>query len=432
MTDVHFGSPVTTVSRSRDDRLLMVLIGALYFSQGLPMGLAMEALPVIMRQNGVPLEILAFIPLAGLPWILKIFWAPLVDNHWSLRLGRRRSWIIPMQAVLLLSMMALAFIPAVSSNALLMIVIMAVGMCASATQDTATDGLAAERLRAGALSRANALQIAGMMAGFVVGGGGALLFIDTLGQRNLLLILSLIPFATILLALAWKEDALQVAGRAHGRARLSDCFRRQGIWPLLLLAFLYGGAHAGGASVTKLFLVDLGWTNRDAGFVATLGGLVLICIGSPLGSRLAANRLWTGLTVGVVVVMLGFAAWGLLALHAIPVDWPGVIAATLLLNIGSGIIAVCAATLVMAFGGAGKQAGTDVTLLQSINVTGEMLLAGIVVWLAASIGYSGMFLLVAVGCLLIVAVARIVKRVLPSSTLTLVGKDEIPGGAGNE
>jgi hypothetical protein len=183
------------------------------------------------------------------------------------------------------------------------------------------------------------------------------------------------------------------------------------------LAFLYGGAHAGGTSVTKLFLVDLGWTNRDAGLVATLGGLVLIFIGSPVGSRLAADRLWTGLTTGVVVVMLGFGAWGLLALHAIPVGWPGVAAATVLLNVGSGIIAVCAATLVMAFGGAGKQAGTDVTLLQSINVTGEMFLAGVVVWLAASIGYSAMFLFVAAGCLIIVAVARIVRRALAPSTL---------------
>jgi RhtX/FptX family siderophore transporter len=403
--------------RARDDVLLMVLIGALYFSQGLPMGLAMEALPVIMRQNGVPLEVLAFVPLAGLPWILKVFWAPLVDNRWSAWFGRRRSWILPMQVVLLLSMVLLAFIPAISANATLMIAIMAVGMCASATQDTATDGLAAERLRAGALSRANALQIAGMMAGFMVGGGGTLLFIDTLGQRNLLLILSLIPFASILLALAWKEDAFQGASIGHGKARLSDCFRRQGIWPLLLLAFLYGGAHAGGTSVTKLFLVDLGWTNRDAGLVATLGGLVLIFIGSPVGSRLAADRLWTGLTTGVVVVMLGFGAWGLLALHAIPVGWPGVAAATVLLNVGSGIIAVCAATLVMAFGGAGKQAGTDVTLLQSINVTGEMFLAGVVVWLAASIGYSAMFLFVAAGCLIIVAVARIVRRALAPSTL---------------
>jgi RhtX/FptX family siderophore transporter len=402
MTEVHLQPSATSTLRARDDVLLMVLIGALYFSQGLPMGLAMEALPVIMRQNGVPLEVLAFVPLAGLPWILKVFWAPLVDNRWSAWFGRRRSWILPMQVVLLLSMVLLAFIPAISANA---------------TQDTATDGLAAERLRAGALSRANALQIAGMMAGFMVGGGGTLLFIDTLGQRNLLLILSLIPFASILLALAWKEDAFQGASIGHGKARLSDCFRRQGIWPLLLLAFLYGGAHAGGTSVTKLFLVDLGWTNRDAGLVATLGGLVLIFIGSPVGSRLAADRLWTGLTTGVVVVMLGFGAWGLLALHAIPVGWPGVAAATVLLNVGSGIIAVCAATLVMAFGGAGKQAGTDVTLLQSINVTGEMFLAGVVVWLAASIGYSAMFLFVAAGCLIIVAVARIVRRALAPSTL---------------
>ncbi|UXN08100.1 MFS transporter [Bartonella sp. HY761] len=401
--------------------LLMTLIGALYFSQGLPMGLAMEALPVIMRQNGVSLELLAFVPLAGLPWVLKIFWAPLVDNHWSARLGRRRSWLLAMQAILILSMIILAFIPITSDNAILMMILMAVGMTASATQDTATDGLAAERLRAGALSRANALQIGGMMAGFMVGSGGTLLFIDSLGQQTLLLLLTLFPIFAFVLALIWQEypiePFLSPADHVVYKARLKDCFARRGIWSLLLLAFLYGGTHAGGVSVTKLFLVDLGWTSRDTGIVTTLGGLVIIFIGSPIGSKLASYRLWFGLSSGVFIVMLGLAFWGLLALGTVSVNWGSVICATLLLNIGSGIIAVCASTLNMAFGGSGKQAGTDVTLLQSVNVVGEMMLAGMVIGLAAMLGYGMMFLLVAAGCLFILLAARLVKARLSPAAL---------------
>jgi len=420
MTDVSMKVQADPIAKPRSDVFLLILIGALYFSQGIPMGMAMEAFPVIMRQNGVPLELLAFVPLAGLPWILKIFWAPMVDNCWSAKLGRRRSWLLTMQTLLLIAMVLLAFVPATSANAVLMIVIMSVGMLASATQDTATDGLAAERLRAGALSRANALQIGGMMAGFMVGGGGALLLIDTLGQQYLLLLLSLIPLATIILVLLWKEEPQANHIATQGKARLLDCFRRQGIWPLLLLAFLYGSAHAGGMSITKLFLVDLGWSNQDAGWVATLGGLVLIVLGSPAGSWLAAYRIWTGLTIGVFVVMVGLGTWGLLALGSLPVNWMTVGIATLWLNIGSGIIAVCAATLNMSFGGSGKQAGTDVTLLQSVNVTGEMLFAGIVVWLASLLGYSTMFLAVACGGLLILVVARLVRsRLSPAALMPL-------------
>lgn len=398
-------------------RSLLWLVGGLYFSQGLPMGLAMEALPVVMRQNGVSLDVLAFVPLAALPWILKIFWAPLVDNRWSVRLGRRRTWILAMQALLFLSLVAVALVPATPANAVLLMGLMGIGMTASATQDTATDGLAAERLRAGALGHANALQIAGMMAGFMVGGGGSLLLIDTIGQRGVMLLMSIVPLATVIAAWLWREPQAVDAARTE-RARLIDSFRRTGVLPLLLLAFLYGGAHAGGTSVTKLFLVDRGWSNADAGTVAIFGGLVLIAIGSPLGSRLAARGLFTGIVVGVGTLILGFAAWAMLALDVLPVSWPMVGLAMLFLNAGSGIVAVTAATSIMAFGGAGKQAGTDITLLQSVNVTGEMLLAGLVVWLAAQAGYGVMFALVAVGCVGIVVVAQGVRRSLPASVLT--------------
>ena len=88
-----------------------VMIGALYFTQGLPMGLSMEAVPVLMRQSGVSMDVIALVPLAGLPWIVKFLWAPTVDNHWNASLGRRRSWIVPMQASLAACLLLLAFLP---------------------------------------------------------------------------------------------------------------------------------------------------------------------------------------------------------------------------------------------------------------------------------------------------------------------------------
>ena len=42
---------------------LFVMIGALYFSQGIPLGVAMEALPTLLRRDGAPLHALAWLPL---------------------------------------------------------------------------------------------------------------------------------------------------------------------------------------------------------------------------------------------------------------------------------------------------------------------------------------------------------------------------------
>ncbi|MBH9400132.1 MFS transporter, partial [Pseudomonas aeruginosa] len=71
-------------------RRLVITLALLYLSQGIPIGLAMDALPTLLRQDGAPLQALAFLPLVGLPWVVKFLWAPWVDNHWSRRRGRGR------------------------------------------------------------------------------------------------------------------------------------------------------------------------------------------------------------------------------------------------------------------------------------------------------------------------------------------------------
>ena len=77
----------------------LALLGALYLSQGLPYGFFTQALPALLRQLGRSLPEIGAASLLALPWALKFLWAPLVDRYWSARLGRRRSWILPLQAL---------------------------------------------------------------------------------------------------------------------------------------------------------------------------------------------------------------------------------------------------------------------------------------------------------------------------------------------
>jgi hypothetical protein len=76
-----------------------VLLGSLYFSQGLPFGFFTQALPVMLRQQGWALGEIGLSSLLALPWALKFLWAPLVDRHSLPELGRRRSWILPLQVL---------------------------------------------------------------------------------------------------------------------------------------------------------------------------------------------------------------------------------------------------------------------------------------------------------------------------------------------
>lgn len=75
----------------------LVLLGALYFSQGLPFGFFTQGLPVILRHKGYTLGAIGLSGLLAAPWALKWLWAPLVDRAHSPRFGRRKSWIVPLQ-----------------------------------------------------------------------------------------------------------------------------------------------------------------------------------------------------------------------------------------------------------------------------------------------------------------------------------------------
>src|SRR5512140_3344422 len=101
----------------------VALLLSLYFCQGMPYGLQVTALPIYLRESGIALGTIGLVQLLTLPWILKALWAPAVDRFGSPRVGRRKAWILPMQAGLALSMaLGAAVDPARNLSALLALV----------------------------------------------------------------------------------------------------------------------------------------------------------------------------------------------------------------------------------------------------------------------------------------------------------------------
>lgn len=74
-----------------------VLLVILYFLQGVPMGLAMGSVPFLLKSKLSYGEVGVF-TLSTYPYSLKLLWSPIVDAVWSPRMGRRKSWIVPIQA----------------------------------------------------------------------------------------------------------------------------------------------------------------------------------------------------------------------------------------------------------------------------------------------------------------------------------------------
>ena len=169
MAAVGITSPEDQVRRSG---FVVLLTGALYFAQGVPLGVAFSAYPAILREAGASLAMLAWLPVVGLPWVLKFLWSPVVDNNWIASVGRRRTWLLSQQLLMIGAVIAMASVPMTVAQAPVHIALFALASVFAATQDIATDGLAAERLQGRDLLRANTLAVAGMIMGMIVGGGG--------------------------------------------------------------------------------------------------------------------------------------------------------------------------------------------------------------------------------------------------------------------
>ena len=84
--------------------LICLLVG---FSSGLPLYFIMQFVPAWLRTYGVDLKTIGLIGLVQLPYAWKFIWSPLCDRYNLAWLGRRRSWMLGSQLLLLVSMAGL-------------------------------------------------------------------------------------------------------------------------------------------------------------------------------------------------------------------------------------------------------------------------------------------------------------------------------------
>ncbi|KAL8718112.1 MAG: hypothetical protein Q9225_004718 [Loekoesia sp. 1 TL-2023] len=157
----------------RQDRRNFLLLVLLYFLQGIPMGLATGSVPFLLKSHLSYGQIGVF-SLASYPYSLKLLWSPIVDAVWSPTLGRRKSWILPIQTCSGLGMIYLGgrikdmMVSAGASDgsgvwSFTGWWFFLVFLCA--TQDIAVDGWALTLLSLPNLSYASTAQTVGLTAG---------------------------------------------------------------------------------------------------------------------------------------------------------------------------------------------------------------------------------------------------------------------------
>lgn len=304
------------------------------FSSGLPLLLVFGTLSFWLREAGIERSIITFFSWVGLVYSIKWLWSPVIDRvplpwlgHW---LGRRRSWLLLSQCLLMTSLAALALADPLGNIELMAWLALAVAF-SSATQDIVIDAYRIES----AATRLQAAMAATYMAGYrlamIVAGAGALAIAAWLtpgsdyslsAWQNTYLCMAILVLPGLLTTLLIREpdtpttdQALhqtqqKVLAYSRQRAHLphwlaysvsygyiaivspfTDFLRRYRYQAVLILALIgsYRISDIILGIIANVFYVDMGYSKQEIAQIIKIFGVIMTIIGAALGGLLV-NR----------------------------------------------------------------------------------------------------------------------------------------------
>jgi len=270
---------------------------------------------------------------------------------------------------------------------------MVMASLASATQDIATDGLAAERAQGGLLAKINAIQVGGVMVGFFVGGAGTLTLVGYLGQHTTFLLLAGVPLLSLVSVIGLLPPDTTTRQSTQRTASLLRFIRRPQAFSLMCLALLSAMTAVSGFGLSKLFLNDMGWSLQAIGQLGMICGLVTVIIGCGGGAYLIRRfDVYPAFCFGIGCAVLAALLWTTQAVQGAASQIFWIWTSALLGSLSTGITSVAIMTAGMRFAKQGNQAGTDVTAVQSTRDLGEIVASSLLITSTALVGYAGSFL----------------------------------------
>lgn len=168
-------SSMTDIPNLKGDWLNFNLLLLLYVLQGFPVGLSGALSIILQSRKLVTYEEQALFSIVFWPYTLKVLLAPLVDSLYVQRIGRRKSWLLPLQYLVGIILMYTAnniddWLPESGKPNLTMIVcvIFAINVL-SAIQDIVVDGWSLTMLKKNNVGYASTCNATGLPIGMFIG-----------------------------------------------------------------------------------------------------------------------------------------------------------------------------------------------------------------------------------------------------------------------
>jgi PAT family beta-lactamase induction signal transducer AmpG len=367
----------------------------LYFVQGLPYGFQSLALPVYLREEGISLTGISLAGALSLPWMLKLLWAPVVERWHVRRLGRRRTWILPLQLLLATACVAAAYTEPDSRLVALLGLLLCMNFFA-ATMDIAVDGLAVDLLAGRALGYANIAQVVGYKTGMLTAGGVLLGASGSVGWDGMFGLMAGFVLVGFAVTLVMREPAARretEPGTVREILRLlGRALTTPGVPWLLFFIASYKFGESMADQVFRPFLVDAGFDREQIAGVNQYGMYGSLA-GSTLGGLLASRiGLLRGLTVTACLRALPLVGMLWLALGG-PASWRGgdaIIAVTMAENFFGGALTTCMFAYMMSRVDP-RIGGAHFTLFATVEVLGKNVAGVSAGMVGDSLGYVPVF-----------------------------------------
>ncbi len=335
-----------------DRRMLRILL--LGIISGFPWVLIGTALTLWLKEDGLSRSTIGWAGLIFGVYALNWMWAPLVDRiripFLTDRLGHRKSWILTMQVIIVLSLLIWSVISPVD-NLKAVIFIGLIVAISSATQDITIDALRIEQINeheSAAMAAGAAVAVVGWWTGFKLGGVVALRLADYLEQSGVthywqvtfLWLIGLIVLCNLALMLIPEvssaarrlsqqedqsrlEQKVPLPGIAGWFAStivspLTSFFRKNGVAiGIAILSFIFlfkiGEAFMGKMSV--VFYKEIGFSKSDIALYSKTFGWITTVIFTLIGGWIAMRSgsvralLIAGIAMAVTNVMFSILAW---------------------------------------------------------------------------------------------------------------------------
>ena len=283
--------------------IAMLFLG---FSAGVPILLIFSTLSVWLREADVARSTIGFFSWAALGYGFKVIWAPLVDKLplpvLSNLLGRRRSWLLFSQILIMSAMCTMAFndpvvgLGAVAAGAVML------GF-SSATQDIVIDAYRIESATKELQGLMSATYVAGYRIGMVVAGAGAL---EMAGMLDVVdgydygawqtTYLAMAGVMLIGVATTFFINEPEKKGESEHLQTVGDYVRFVGLFVIAASAFVAIFMLSSDATKSaKAVLVDGGMIKQLAGFMVETLRLFIALLAAYLAARiLIKNKIVSG------------------------------------------------------------------------------------------------------------------------------------------